>query len=147
MYQLFWIRQMKTSNWTWNTRKYVSFRWKTNMFSGLQTIAFSGEFANFGPRRGVQCSLQMCLRFPWHQQNNDKYAPDPATPTVAAPAPMNLAAESMSLVTEVVWKERMADSWVGAGTSCDCVGTAASGRTRAALLKIWNYINNYHNTC
>ena len=24
-------------------------------------------------------------------------APDPATPTVAAPAPMNLAAESMSL--------------------------------------------------
>ena len=26
-------------------------------------------------------------------------APDPATPTVAAPAPMNLAAESMSLLT------------------------------------------------
>jgi len=30
-------------------------------------------------------------------------APDPATPTVAAPAPMNLAAESMSfLLLEVV---------------------------------------------
>ena len=30
-------------------------------------------------------------------------APDPATPTVAAPAPINLAAESMSLRVEVVW--------------------------------------------
>merc|ERR1712062_873364 len=29
-------------------------------------------------------------------------APEPATPTVAAPAPMNLAAESMSLFTVVV---------------------------------------------
>lgn len=29
-------------------------------------------------------------------------APDPATPTVAAPAPMNLAAESMSFLTPVV---------------------------------------------
>jgi len=34
-------------------------------------------------------------------------APDPATPTVAAPAPMNLAAESMSLCTGVVWMERV----------------------------------------
>ncbi len=31
--------------------------------------------------------------------------PDPATPTVAAPAPMNLAAESISRVTGVVWKD------------------------------------------
>lgn len=31
-------------------------------------------------------------------------APDPATPTVAAPAPMNLAAESISLDTAEVWK-------------------------------------------
>ena len=30
-------------------------------------------------------------------------APDPATPTVAAPAPMNLAAESMSCLAPVVW--------------------------------------------
>ena len=30
-------------------------------------------------------------------------APDPATPTVAAPAPMNLAAESMSCLAEEVW--------------------------------------------
>jgi hypothetical protein len=29
--------------------------------------------------------------------------PAPATPTVAAPAPMYLAAESMSLLTELVW--------------------------------------------
>ena len=35
-------------------------------------------------------------------------APDPATPTVAAPAPMNLAAESMSFLTEVVVKALLA---------------------------------------
>lgn len=33
-------------------------------------------------------------------------APDPATPTVAAPAPMNLAAESMSLWAELVCRAR-----------------------------------------
>lgn len=32
-------------------------------------------------------------------------SPDPATPTVAAPAPMNLAAESISRVTCEVWKD------------------------------------------
>lgn len=32
--------------------------------------------------------------------------PEPATPTVAAPAPMNLAAESISRVTAVVWNDR-----------------------------------------
>lgn len=32
--------------------------------------------------------------------------PEPAHPTVAAPAPMNLAAESMSRVTAVVWNDR-----------------------------------------
>ncbi len=37
-------------------------------------------------------------------------APEPATPTVAAPAPINFAAESMSLVTVVVWKFRTAGS-------------------------------------
>ena len=31
-------------------------------------------------------------------------APDPATPTVAAPAPMNLAAESMSLLAKIISK-------------------------------------------
>ena len=31
-------------------------------------------------------------------------APDPATPTVGAPAPMNLAAESMSLEMALLWK-------------------------------------------
>lgn len=34
-------------------------------------------------------------------------APEPATPTVAAPAPMNLAAVSMSRETVLVWKERV----------------------------------------
>lgn len=33
-------------------------------------------------------------------------APEPATPTVAAPAPMNFAAVSMSRETALVWKER-----------------------------------------
>lgn len=36
------------------------------------------------------------------------HVPEPATPTVAAPAPMNLAAESMSRVTAEVWKFRTA---------------------------------------
>ena len=40
-------------------------------------------------------------------------APEPATPTVAAPAPMNLAAESMSLLTAEVWNPRSAGSNVG----------------------------------
>ena len=34
--------------------------------------------------------------------------PDPATPTVAAPAPMNFAAESMSKRGALVWRERKA---------------------------------------
>jgi len=38
-------------------------------------------------------------------------APDPATPTVAAPAPMNLAAVSMSRLTALVWKPLSA-TWV-----------------------------------
>lgn len=38
-------------------------------------------------------------------------APDPATPTVAAPAPMNLAAVSMSRLTALVWKPRR-HTWV-----------------------------------
>lgn len=68
---------------------------------------------------------------------NENNIPEPATPTVAAPAPMNLAAESMSLVTDVVWKDRTAESCVGtAGTICVWVGTAASGRTSAELQKI-----------
>ena len=37
-------------------------------------------------------------------------APDPATPTVAAPAPINLAAESMSRVTGEVWNDLICGS-------------------------------------
>lgn len=45
-------------------------------------------------------------------------APEPATPTVAAPAPMNLAAVSMSRDTAEVWKERLrtADRLTGSRT-------------------------------
>ena len=39
-------------------------------------------------------------------------APEPATPTVAAPAPMNLAAVSMSLEMVLVWKLRLGISEV-----------------------------------
>lgn len=38
-------------------------------------------------------------------------APDPATPTVAAPAPINFAAVSMSLLTALVWKALIV-TWV-----------------------------------
>ena len=37
----------------------------------------------------------------------------PATPTVAAPAPMNLAAESTSCTWELVWKPRQATDNMG----------------------------------
>lgn len=48
--------------------------------------------------------------------------PDPATPTVAAPAPMNLAAESMSRLTAEVWKPRIAgNKLTGVTWFCDCV--------------------------
>lgn len=39
-------------------------------------------------------------------------APDPATPTVAAPAPINLAAVSMSREITLVWNSRVA-TWRG----------------------------------
>lgn len=45
-------------------------------------------------------------------------APEPATPTVAAPAPINFAAESISLVTAVVWKLRTAGSKLTGGVVC-----------------------------
>ena len=44
-------------------------------------------------------------------------APDPATPTVAAPAPMNLAAESMSLRAAEVERVRLATE---TGALIDC---------------------------
>lgn len=47
-------------------------------------------------------------------------APDPATPTVAAPAPMNLAAESISRLIVDVWKLRT-------------IGDCTSGETLAEL--------------
>lgn len=40
----------------------------------------------------------------------NQYEPEPATPTVAAPAPMNLAAESMSRVTGEVWNDLICGS-------------------------------------
>ena len=40
-------------------------------------------------------------------------APDPATPTVAAPAPMNLAAESISALGAEVWMREVACTVAG----------------------------------
>lgn len=47
-------------------------------------------------------------------------APEPATPTVAAPAPMNLAAVSMSRETALVWKERVRTAdWLTGSRACE----------------------------
>ena len=59
-------------------------------------------------------------------------APDPATPTVAAPAPMNLAAESMSRETAEVWMARTGE----AETNGDC----SEGLAIRALLTGRRYI-------
>ena len=55
-------------------------------------------------------------------------APDPATPTVAAPAPMNLAAESMSCLVVVVC---MALAWVMARV----VGDTTLWKTRLRVME------------
>jgi len=58
-------------------------------------------------------------------------APDPATPTVAAPAPMNLAAESMSLRAAVVDRLRL---WLtGAATAGFHMAADAGLQARAFL--------------
>ena len=48
-------------------------------------------------------------------------APDPATPTVAAPAPMNLAALSMSLRAVEVWRALLC-THAGAADHAVCGG-------------------------
>lgn len=55
-------------------------------------------------------------------------APDPATPTVAAPAPMNLAAVSMSREMTLVWNSRRA-TWRGELLQEGCLD-GASGLLR-----------------
>ena len=42
-------------------------------------------------------------------------APEPAKPTVAAPAPMNLAAESISLLAVEVWISLLTNGAIVAG--------------------------------
>ena len=53
--------------------------------------------------------------------------PAPATPTVAAPAPMYLAAESISLRTGLVW---IAETWL----------TAAESGLKATFVLLKSYI-------
>lgn len=65
-------------------------------------------------------------------------APDPATPTVAAPAPMNLAAESMSLEVVVVWKLRVRGATaMGRATTWLLTATVlAAGRASLAAYRL-----------
>lgn len=62
-----------------------------------------------------------------------KYIPDPATPTVAAPAPINFAAESMSRLTVEVWKLR---------TIGDCTKILYELDT-IIILTCYLYVNNF----
>ena len=65
-------------------------------------------------------------------------APDPATPTVAAPAPMNLAALSMSCLAEVVWRREVA--WAEAGLMLLMAARARRGDTdRRAMADIFSW--------
>ena len=62
-------------------------------------------------------------------------APDPATPTVAAPAPMNLAALSMSCLGAEVWSREVA--WALAGLMLLMAAMARRGDTdRRAMADI-----------
>merc|ERR1719213_4291 len=62
-------------------------------------------------------------------------APDPATPTVAAPAPMNLAALSMSCLGAEVWSREVA--WALAGLTLLIAAMARRGDTdRRAMADI-----------
>ena len=54
-------------------------------------------------------------------------APDPATPTVAAPAPMNLAALSMSCLGAEVWSRE--EAWALAGLTLLMAAMARRGDT------------------
>jgi len=60
-------------------------------------------------------------------------APDPATPTVAAPAPMNLAAESMSLRAAVVCRLRVWLTGLAAAGWIHIAEEAAGLQARAFL--------------
>ena len=61
-------------------------------------------------------------------------APDPATPTVAAPAPMNLAAASISRVGAVVCKEEVGTKAVVVGKTTGLAITCGLNVTRVAFL-------------
>ncbi len=68
-------------------------------------------------------------------------APDPATPTVAAPAPMNFAAESISLRTTEVERDRQTTE------TGRVIGACKSKKTFVSVIfwiedKIKNYLNS-----
>lgn len=72
--------------------------------------------------------------------------PDPATPTVAAPAPMNLAAESISLDTGDVWKLRMAGRRAGCFCCC-CTVCTSDWLWATALLSGLKYCLEFAMSC
>ena len=61
-------------------------------------------------------------------------APDPATPTVAAPAPMNFAAASMSRLATFVWIEVWGIKAVDAGITVGRQMVCGLSATRDAFL-------------
>ena len=63
-------------------------------------------------------------------------APDPATPTVAAPAPMNLAAASMSRVGAEVDKEEVGTKAVEVWTTAGLAIICGLRETRATFLNM-----------
>lgn len=77
-----------------NHTKYIIFEVVIqDFFQNLSSsIIFWWSFSQMSTKRGV-------------------YLPEPATPTVAAPAPMNLAAESMSLLTCIFYNQFKTKNW------------------------------------
>lgn len=74
-----------------------------------------------------------------------KVLPDPATPTVAAPAPINLAAESISLVTAEVWKFLTAGNYNNTDNiNCKYIFMKCTIYMRKSIIQCQLYIPSYY---
>ena len=106
--QLYILQGVKSTQWHAKCRQQISYHLKAWQDTCLITKA-------------VKCTL-ICL-----QRKRKKIVLKvkalyrPATPTVAAPAPINLAAESTSCTWELVWKPRQARAKGEEGTTA-CTG-------------------------
>lgn len=84
---------------------YCNKNWKFKSKIAKNIVWFHRVWCYFDRNRSLIISILLV-----NDRNNFQYWPEPATPTVAAPAPMNLAAESMSRVTGEVWKDLICGS-------------------------------------